>query len=169
MKQLTSSGAKYYLLFVRTLFFFRALELKKGKLCRRSRGGLLKPSRVENRPLCQQRTSSERQGDRISLGKSQQGLQNPRLRGPGILACRRAGWRTILEAHTWPESPGFGMLAPLGVRLRGPECPSAGVGECSRLIRPYLSSLSAHIRDESLGDLSLLIHIVKTVMALEPE
>lgn len=104
---------------------------------------IIKPSRVENRPLCQQRTSSERQGDRISRW----GKVNRVCRIPGYvdqgnwLAGRADGLEDNFRGPHVPESPGFGMLAPLGVRLLDLSALQLGVGGGPDLLRPYLSSL----------------------------
>lgn len=103
---------------------------------------IIKPSRVENRLSCQQRTSSERQGDRISRW----GKVNRVCRIPGYVD--QGNWLTgradglednVRDPHV-PESPGSGMLAPLGVRFLDLSALRLGVGGDPDRIRPYLSS-----------------------------
>lgn len=83
---------------------FRAPDLKKGKSCRRSRGGLLNHQGVENRALCQWSTSLERRGDSISS------------KGKITKVCRIPGY---VDQGSGPWSAGFQTRADLPGLLGG--------------------------------------------------
>lgn len=71
----------------------------------------------------------------------------------------------VRDPHV-PESPGSGILAPLGVRFLELSALRLGVGGEPDRIRP---SLSAHFRDKSLGTCPAHRRVVKTLTVLEME